>query len=63
MDTLKTLPEYEQNSNLHLKKLYEFKVDVLKRYVGGDQALLLDGIDRKIREVKNKIKTLEMRDK
>ena len=59
--TIKTLPEYEQNPQLHLKKLYEFKVSTKKYYYGEDQEVLLDGIDRKIKEVRKNIAALELK--
>jgi hypothetical protein len=58
--TTATLTEYEQNPALHLKKLYEFKVTVKKHYYGEDQEFLLEGVERKIKEVKDKIAAIEM---
>jgi hypothetical protein len=64
MDTQnKTLPEYERNPELHLKDLYTFKVKVKKHYTGEDQEVLLEGIERKIKEIKHKIKIQELKDK
>ena len=60
--TKRALPEYEQNPQLHLKKLYEFKVKVMKHYTGEDQTLLLDGVNTKIAEIKNKIEAQRQRD-
>jgi uncharacterized protein with HEPN domain len=51
----KALPVYEQNPNLHLKKLREFRAEVKRHYTGEDQEILLAGTDAKIEEIEKTI--------
>jgi len=55
----KALPAYEQNPNLHLKKLREFRAEVKRYYTGEDQEILLAGTDAKISEVIKKLENEE----
>jgi len=48
-------PKLERNPRLHLKRLYEFKLVAKRNYTGEDQEILLEAINRKIKEIKQKI--------
>jgi uncharacterized protein with HEPN domain len=55
----KTLPVYKDNPELHLKKLYEFKHELKKKYFGKELDLFMDATDEKINEVKDRLKQEE----
>lgn len=59
----KALPIYEENPALHIKKLREFLNSAKRDYVGEDQALLIEGIETKIKEVQNRIDQEDLYDK